>query len=151
MTRPFSFFIVIMITFVGFSQRTDNGDLWIQDFETAKEKAISEKKSILLYFTGSDWCKPCKMLKEDVFDTEKFKKYENSYIFLKVDVPRNQDLLTEIQFKNNLKLLDEYNKEKSFPLIVVMSSKGKVLDQLSGYSSLRDPQYHYKLLNKFVK
>lgn len=143
--------LVLLVGFVGLSQQNDSDSLWIQDFELAKQKAKEENKSILMYFTGSDWCKPCKMLKVDVFDSWKFKKYEKSYVFLKIDIPRNRDLLTEEQMKINFSLLNQYNKEKSFPLLIALSAKGKVLDDISGYSSLRDPTYHYEFLNKFSK
>ncbi len=122
---------------------------WIQGIEKAKSEAKSNKKSILMYFTGSDWCMPCIMLKEDFFDSDRFDKYHDSYVFLKVDIPRNKDLLTEEQLQHNYTLLEKYNKNKVFPLVTVLSPKGKVLDQISGYSSLRDPKYYFELLDKF--
>ena len=32
------------------------GDEWMTDFEAAKKKAAAENKSLLVDFTGSDWC-----------------------------------------------------------------------------------------------
>ncbi|WP_025743467.1 thioredoxin family protein [Aquimarina pacifica] len=139
------------LSFIGFSQQNSKDQLWVQDFDTAKEIAKNDGKTILMYFTGSDWCMPCIMLKEDFFSTEKFKNYKDSYVFIKVDIPRNTDLLTPQQKSHNYKLLEEYNDQKSFPLVKIMSYKGKILDELSGYSSLRDPRYHFELLDKFSK
>ncbi|MED5278251.1 MAG: thioredoxin family protein, partial [Verrucomicrobiota bacterium] len=34
-------------------------DGWLVDFEKAKAQAAKEGKSILMEFTGSDWCPPC--------------------------------------------------------------------------------------------
>jgi len=124
-------------------------DIWVTDFELAKTQAKEQNKNILMYFTGSDWCKPCKILKVDLFDTPKFQKYAKSYVMLKIDIPRNQELLSEEQRKENFKILKEYNTEGAFPLLLAMSKQGKVLDQISGYSSMRDTSYHYKLLDKF--
>ncbi|GAA4272254.1 hypothetical protein GCM10022258_15480 [Aquimarina gracilis] len=135
---------------VVFSQE-EKESFWVYDLTEAKEIAKKENKTIVLYFTGSDWCRPCMMLKEDFFGSYKFSKYKNSFVFLYIDIPRDQDLLTEKQKIENYKVLDLYNKAKTFPLIFMINHKGKILDQISGYSSLRDPSYHFDLLSKFTK
>ncbi len=124
---------------------------WLYDFEQAKEISKKEGKPIFMYFSGSDWCRPCMMLQEDVFDNYKFEKYKNSFVFLYIDIPRNTDLLSEDQKVQNFKLLKSYNTQKSFPLINIVNHKGKVLDDISGYSSLRDTKYHFDLLEKHSK
>ena len=35
------------------------GEGWSHDFEAAKKQAASEKKDLLMDFTGSDWCGWC--------------------------------------------------------------------------------------------
>ncbi|WP_062055306.1 thioredoxin family protein [Aquimarina longa] len=145
------FIIFSFLSCIGFSQETQKEDIWLYDLELAKQEAKIGKKSILLYFSGSDWCAPCKMLKEDFFDHKKFKNYKNSFVPLFIDIPRNKDLLTDKQKKHNNELLNKYNKNKSFPLLIVLSPKGKILDKISGYSSLRDPKFHFELLDKFSK
>lgn len=132
-------------------QVKNTDDLWMQDFEKAMRIAEVKDKSILMYFTGSDWCTPCIMLKEDFFSTKEFEQYKNSYVFLLIDIPRNQDLLTDQQRRHNYNLLEKYNKDKSFPLVNILSPKGKLLDEVSGYNSLRDPKYYFDLLEKFKK
>ncbi len=139
------------LSFFGFSQQDSANTFWVQNLDKAKEIAQNDNKSILMYFTGSDWCMPCIMLKEDFFNTKKFKNYQDSFVFLKVDIPRNSDLLTLQQKLHNYELLEEYNTEKSFPLVTVLSPKGKVLAEISGYSSLRNPKYHFELLDNFSK
>ena len=39
---------------------------WLVDFEKAKAQAAKEGKPILMEFTGSDWCPPCKALHKNV-------------------------------------------------------------------------------------
>jgi len=34
--------------------------LWLDNLDQASKKAIDTKKPILVYFSGSDWCRPCK-------------------------------------------------------------------------------------------
>ncbi|MBQ4821922.1 thioredoxin family protein [Aquimarina sp. MMG016] len=142
-------FIFIFIGFSASAQFDQGNSLWIQNWKSAKIKAKKERKPILMYFSGSDWCRPCKMLQEDFFNSQKFEQYKNSFIFLYIDIPRNKDLLSKEQNIENNKLVELYNKEKSFPLINIMDDKGKVLDKISGYSSLRDTKYHFELLDKF--
>src|SRR5689334_23913829 len=38
---------------------------WLTDFNAAKERARTEKKLVLINFTGSDWCPPCMRLRSE--------------------------------------------------------------------------------------
>jgi thioredoxin-related protein len=38
---------------------------WLTDFDKAKEQAKKENKSIVMVFSGSDWCAPCIKLDKD--------------------------------------------------------------------------------------
>ncbi len=143
--------VIFFLSFIALSQEEANSLIWEEDFEMTLHKAKSEKKPIIMYFNGSDWCAPCKKLKEDFFNNEKLNKYKSSFIFHMVDIPRNQDLLTEEQMKQNYSLLKTYNKNKSFPMMIVLSSDGKIFDKISGYSALRDPRFHFELLEMFSK
>ncbi|WP_378175634.1 thioredoxin family protein [Aquimarina sp. SS2-1] len=58
-------FLSLIITTILFGQ--ENELQWLTDFEAAKQVSKDTKKPILMYFTGSDWCAPCMMLKEDFF------------------------------------------------------------------------------------
>ncbi|WP_405381895.1 thioredoxin family protein [Maribacter sp. LLG6340-A2] len=121
---------------------------WLTDYNTALSKAKKQDKNILLYFTGSDWCPPCKMLKQDLFETNDFKTLSGNYILLYVDIPRNKDLLTPKQLAHNKELLVKYNTRKVFPLLKVLNAKGKELDKLSGYSMNGVVDSHINLLQR---
>lgn len=121
---------------------------WLTNYDSAISKAKKQNKNILLYFTGSDWCPPCKMLKKDLFETTEFQELSNSYILLYVDVPRNKDLLSQKQIAHNTELLSKLNKKKVFPLLKVLDAKGKELDELSGYSMNGVIDSHINLLKK---
>ena len=46
---------------------------------------------MLIFFTGSDWCGPCKMLVEDFFESDKFKEIaEKEFVLYEADFPRNK-------------------------------------------------------------
>ena len=48
------------------------GDGWMTNFEEAKAKAAKENKSLLVDFTGSDWCGYCIQLHKNVFSKDAF-------------------------------------------------------------------------------
>jgi len=125
----------------------DNID-WLTNYDRAIEKANKEDKKVMLYFTGSDWCAPCKMLKKDLFETDSFEKAAKDYVLLYVDIPRNMDLLGAEQMEHNKMVLVKHNKKGVFPLFKVIDAEGKELDELSGYSMNGEVQYHLKFLEK---
>ena len=141
---------LIAIVFTGF--QTMAQDLqWETDFEQAKQIAVEEDKSILVYFTGSDWCAPCKMLKKDFFGTSKFKERSKKMVLLMVDIPRRAGIITPEQKKKNLEMVRTFNTEGSFPTLVALNGKGEVLSKLSGYNSRRDTKRHYTFVDSLIK
>lgn len=125
---------------------------WFTDFEKAKKISEKNDQPILMYFTGSDWCVPCKMLQEDFFSTDKFKQQSTKVVLLKVDIPRRMDVISEKQLQKNKILLKEYNKSGGFPHIIAINHKGKILGEEGSYSaSLRDPSRYYNFLDTIVK
>ncbi len=121
---------------------------WLTNYDSAISKAKKQKKNVLVYFTGSDWCPPCKMLKTDLFDTNEFQQLSNNYILLYIDVPRNRDLISEKQMVHNKELLTKLNKKKVFPMFKIIDAKGNELDKLSGYSMNGVIDSHLRLLEK---
>lgn len=124
---------------------------WLTDFDTAKVVSEETNKPILMYFTGSDWCAPCKMLKEDFFLTEEFKERAKNLILVEVDWPRNEDKITAEQRKRNNFLIQSYNQGGSFPTLVALDHKGNSLGSLSAYSALRDPSNHFNFVDTIIK
>ncbi|WP_350288692.1 thioredoxin family protein [uncultured Croceitalea sp.] len=121
---------------------------WQTDYNSVLKQAKKDKKNVLIYFTGSDWCPPCKMLKKDLFETDAFKELSEEYVLLYVDIPRNKDILTAEQYSKNKSLLPKYNKKGVFPLMAVVSSNGVLLDDYSGYSMNGEVRYHLDFLKK---
>ncbi len=121
---------------------------WHTDYNKAIADSKENKKNLLVYFTGSDWCAPCKMLKKDLFSKEEFKDISKSYSLLYIDIPRNKDLLTAEQMTHNREVLAKLNKKGVFPLFKVVNPKEKELDEYSGYSMNGEVAYHLEFLRK---
>lgn len=124
---------------------------WQKSFEKAQKLAKKKNKPLLVFFTGSDWCGPCKNLHKDFFDTEKFIKITKSdFILYEADFPRRTDIVTPEKKKVNRKIQTKYGV-RGYPTILILNSKGTEIGRRVGYSFLRDPEPHFQLLIDTVK
>ncbi len=142
------FLILPVLTFAQADKEVVASNQWLTSYETAMSTAEHADKNILIYFTGSDWCPPCKMLKTDLFDSAEFASLSQNYVLLYIDIPMNKDLLTPEQLTHNKELSSKLNQKGSVPLIKILSKKGKLLDKYAGYSMNGDTRYHIELLEK---
>ena len=102
------------------------GEGWTEDFEQAKKLATKEQRLILMDFTGSDWCQPCKLLHKKYYDAEEFKAFANKKLVLvKVDFPLSSEQ-SKKQKAANEKLSDEF-KVQGFPTTIIVDLNGKEL------------------------
>ena len=87
--KQFLLFIIIVLTQTNNAQTVDLN--WHTDLSKAVSISINEKKPIMLFFTGSDWCGWCMRLKKEVFNHEKFKIWSDDKIILvELDFPRRK-------------------------------------------------------------
>lgn len=108
-----------------------NDSAWSTDYDAALAKAKSEKKLVLMDFTGSDWCGWCIKLDKEVFGKKEFKDYAtNNLILVVLDFPRRKAQSAKIK-EQNKKLSDTF-QIKGFPTVVVLDSEGRKVGEL-GY------------------
>jgi len=94
---------------------------WSVDLEKALEKAKAEKKSVLVEFTGSDWCPPCIAMRKNVFTKKEFvTAASKKFILVELDYPKGDKALSE----KNQPLAEKY-KIEGFPTVVLLDSSGK--------------------------
>ncbi len=104
---------------------------WSSDYAKSIEQARTEKKQVLLDFTGSDWCGWCIKLDKEVFSKPAFKEYaKKNLVLVEVDFPRNKHLAKTVKDQND-KLAAEHGIQ-GYPTIVVLNSDGKKVGEL-GY------------------
>ena len=108
---------------------------WGSNLESALSKATQNKTLIVLYFSGSDWCAPCIQLKKEVLESEPFMKYaEGKLELVRADFPRQKkNQLSKLQLTYNEALAEKYNPKGRFPLTLLLSAEGKVLEEWDGY------------------
>ncbi|WP_397362559.1 thioredoxin family protein [Olleya sp. R77988] len=124
---------------------------WLTDLDEAKKEALASEKPILLYFTGSDWCAPCKMLKKDFFNTEAFEEKAEKFVLVMIDMPRRTDVISEEQLKKNEKVVSKYNASGGYPNLVALNDKLNVIGELSGYTFLRETDRHFAFVDAVLE
>ena len=147
--------VILVLFFLGFNYSRAQGEgthaddlYWQESFELAKKVAQKEKKAILVFFTGSDWCGPCKMLVNDFFKSEKFKVLaESELILYKADFPRNRDLVTKEQEKTNKRLQQNFGIT-GYPTVLILDYKEKNYGLRKGYGMMRETSYHFDFIEQ---
>ena len=95
---------IVIILLIVISQKitAQSIDLnWYNDLNKAVPISVKEKKPIMLFFTGSDWCGWCMRLKKEVFNHEEFKIWtEENIILVELDFPRRKKIDPKILNQN---------------------------------------------------
>ena len=100
---------------------------WLTSIEEGVKKAKAENKLVMIEFTGSDWCPPCKMMAKAVFTKEEFlKKAQESYVLVKLDMPNSNPELKAA----NTKLMQQYNVS-GVPTILLFDADGKEFNRFT--------------------
>jgi thioredoxin-related protein len=131
------FFVIVCLTLGSFALQAQEAK-WETDFGKAARLSISQKKPLMLFFTGSDWCGWCTRLQKEVFFTPAFISWaEKNVVLVELDFPRHKQLEKNVQEQNNS--LQQSFQVQGFPtiwLVNAMEKEGKMnLQQLgkTGY------------------
>lgn len=119
---------------------------WADSFADAQQTAKAEHKSVVLVFSGSDWCAPCIKLDREVWQDAGFQADAAAdFVFYRADFPRKKEnkLPAELAEANGA-LAERYNTRGAFPLVVVLNPDGEVLGQ-AGYEKIGPDAYLAKL------
>lgn len=124
---------------------------WELDFNNALKTAQDSNKTIILVFSGSDWCAPCIKLEKKIWVSDTFQNYaKDHFVMVRADFPRRKaNKLPEEQEEKNAALAEKYNTKGYFPLVVIFDKSGKVLGK-TGYKKL-SPKEYIEHLNSFIK
>ena len=81
------FLFAISFSITSFKLAEDEPELkWFTNIELAKTQAELEHKTILMNFSGSDWCVNCMRLDKTLFQSKAFESYaKENLILVKVD------------------------------------------------------------------
>ncbi|MCK9211378.1 MAG: thioredoxin family protein [Ignavibacteriaceae bacterium] len=125
-----SFVLLLSLSLFGCKPSSDKLS-WHDNVDEALKIAQKENKTVLLNFTGSDWCIWCKRLNDEVFSKDEFVKYaENNLVLVKIDFPREKEQTPETKSYNQ-QLAAQY-KIEGYPTIVLLRKDGSELG-VTGY------------------
>ncbi|MDP2158872.1 MAG: thioredoxin family protein [Flavobacterium sp.] len=75
---------------------------WHTDINKAIEISVKEKKPLMLFFTGSDWCGWCIRLQNEVFKKPEFAQWaKKKVVLVELDFPRKTKLDPKLEAQNN--------------------------------------------------
>ena len=100
---------LIVISFMAFNLFAQNSteeyepahEGWLVQIEDAYEESEATGKPIMAYFTGSDWCPPCRRFAAAVIDKPEFYDWaESKVVLLELDNPRRKHVPNNIRQQN---------------------------------------------------
>ncbi|MBB6501187.1 thioredoxin family protein [Pedobacter cryoconitis] len=123
--------------------------VWSGDFNEAVKEAKTAHKTILINFSGSDWCGPCIRLRKEILESDAFTKYAADHLVLvRADFPRQKkNQLIKEQIKRNESLADKYNPDGKFPYTLLVNENGQVLKSWEGYPADETPDQFVQEIN----
>lgn len=105
---------------------------WLTDYDAAVKQAQKEKKTLLVLFTGSDWCPGCIALNEYALSKPEFMEFaKKNLVLLYMDSPRYTK-----QSAEERATVDKVNRKLDpgpyIPATVLVSSDGRILERMVG-------------------
>jgi protein disulfide-isomerase len=106
---------LLTISTIVYTQNESNLS-WETKLNTAINKSVAENKSMMLFFTGSDWCGWCMRLQREVFFKPEFKTWaDKNVVLLELDFPRRTAQDPEITKQN--RELAQIFQVKGYPTV----------------------------------
>ena len=119
---------------------------WQTNMDRVLATAQAKGRTVLVEFTGSDWCPPCMHLRSQIFPTDAFAAYvrEKKLLLVELDFPRDEKKLSAEQTAHNAKWM-EYYGVSSFPTVLVVDGKGAPYGVVNGAN--QKPEEYLQRLN----
>lgn len=115
---------------------------WSADLKSALRDASSSGREVLLFFTAGERCENCLALEDKVLSSSEFLDFaKNDLLLVKQDF---QEKSPE-KLEENLLIVEKYNKDGFFPLMVFINKSGKITGQLGTYNNETPAEYIAKL------
>lgn len=115
---------------------------WKSNLNDAFREANASGKDVLLFFSTQQDCLSCKTLEQKVLRSPQFLNYaRENYVLVKEDFSLEQ----EKDIESKLLIVEKYNKDGFFPLVVIINRNAKVMGQLGAYNNESPEQFLAKL------
>ena len=96
---------------------------WTMDYDAALKLAKKENMPVFLKFTGSDWCRWCILMEDNVFTKDEWSRYaKEKVVLVTLDFPRNSQLPADMASRNNM--LAQQMGVRGYPTYIILDSDG---------------------------
>jgi thiol-disulfide isomerase/thioredoxin len=117
---------------------------WLTDLDAGLALGVKENKPLLVDFTGSDWCPPCKALHKNVFESAEFAAVASRYVLVELDYPRTKPQDAAVKARNR-----EWQQKfaiTGFPTVLLIDARsGDVFGKTVGFGGQSAKDYLDKL------
>jgi thioredoxin-related protein len=119
---------------------------WFVELEPAQAAAKEQQKDLLIDFGGSDWCHPCKMLKDGILSKPKFIELAREH-FILVDIDDLARSKMPAGRKERYQALQKEYGVETFPSVVLATPEGKPYAWATYVPSINEPEKYWDLLD----
>lgn len=113
---------------------------WESDVNKAITVSKKEKKPLMMFFTGSDWCGWCMRLQREVFQTPEFTKWaKQNVVLVELDYPRRKQLPQEIVAQNDQ--LQQMFQVQGYPTVWFVNASTNKKDKKVNFEKLGSQGY----------
>jgi thiol-disulfide isomerase/thioredoxin len=121
------------------------GEAWHVEFEEGRSAAKAQGKDLLIDFGGSDWCLPCKWLKDRVLSREAFiERAGGEFVLVDIDLPVRTPIPADR--KKRYEELQERYEIHSFPTVVLAMPDGRPYARTTYREACQTPESYWKHL-----
>lgn len=114
----FSIVSILLIVTISNAQKPDK---FYTSFNDALTAALASDKIIMVDFYTT-WCKPCKMLDRDVFNSDEFKNLQPQFVAVKINAEKGE----------GVDLSKKYNVT-SYPNVIFLDPQGNEIERIMSY------------------
>ena len=121
------------------------GEPWYMELEEGRAAATSQGKDLLIDFGGSDWCVPCKWLKERILSKAEFiERAGGTFVLVDIDLPVRSPIPPDR--KRRYEELQERYGIASVPTVVLAMADGRPYVRTTYRDAFQTPEAYWNYL-----
>jgi thiol-disulfide isomerase/thioredoxin len=123
------------------------GEPWFVEFEEGRAAAKAQGKDLLIDFGGSDWCLPCKWLKQRVLSKADFiERAGGTFVLVDIDLPVTDRVPISTDRKRRYEELQQRYGINSFPTVVLAAADGRPYARTTYREAFQTPEGYWNYL-----
>jgi thiol-disulfide isomerase/thioredoxin len=138
--------LVLLVAFAGLvAPSVQAGEPWYLEFDEGRAAAKAQGKDLLIDFGGSDWCVPCKWLKERILSKPEFiERAAGTFTLIDIDLPLRGPIPPDR--KRRYEDLQERYGIASVPTVVLAMADGRPYARTTYRDAFQAPEAYWNHL-----